>query len=100
MGIEYFESCSNGTETYWEHPLGLIYTDSVREFAQDAKAYWILDIVSSYRHVFHKYPFLVLFFDVNGSACTFHAREDSDLPDIVSQFIVYRSDSQPQTLSG
>jgi hypothetical protein len=89
MGGEYFESASFGTESYWEHPFGLIYTDSVREFAQDKQAYWVLDVVSSYRHIFNKYPFLVVFFDVADNHCTFHAREDSDKPDIVNQFIEY-----------
>jgi len=89
MGSQCFESLSSGTVCYWEHPLGLTYTDSVRDFAQDHQAYWILDVVSSYRHIFNKYPFLVVYFDVADNHCIFHAREDSDLPDIVTQSIEY-----------
>ena len=41
----------SGTSQYYQHPLGLLYTDGVQYLAQSAACYWLLDIICSYRHV-------------------------------------------------
>lgn len=41
----------SGTSQYFQHPLGLLYTDGVQYLAHNADCYWLLDIICSYRHV-------------------------------------------------
>jgi hypothetical protein len=82
----YFDPMFCGTDTYWKHPLGFVYTDSMKDFCRKHKAYWILDIIGSYMPQFKKYDFLVLTFDVVDKTCTFYAKEDTYQPHIVEQF--------------
>lgn len=89
MSRDYFDPQSNGTETVWKHPLGLTYTDGVRLFAMEHEAYWTLDVVASYLPQLRKFDFLVIYFDVDDGKCCFHAREDSDLPDVIIQHIPF-----------
>jgi len=89
MGKTYFDPCYFGTDTYWKHPYGLLYTDSVKDFCSEKAAYWTLDVVASYRHVFSGYEFLVLWFDVDENRCSFYAREDTNKPDVIRQEIEY-----------
>jgi hypothetical protein len=48
MGEAYYESVSNVTQNYWEHPSGLLYTDSVKDFAEghEATGYWMMSSTS------------------------------------------------------
>jgi hypothetical protein len=85
----YYDPEFNGTDNYWKHPFGLLYTDSVADFAKAYGAYWVLDVVASYLPQIKKYDFLVLYFDVEDSRCLFHAKEDTDLPDIIRQEIEF-----------
>lgn len=85
----YYDPNFNGTETWWKHPYGLLYTDSVRDFAEKNGAYWAIDVVASYLPDLKQYDFLVCYFDVAGNHCSFYCREDTALPDIVRQEIEY-----------
>jgi hypothetical protein len=85
----YYDPHFNGTDNYWKHPFGLIYTDSVKDFAEEKHAYWTIDVVASYLPNLKGYDFLVLYFDVDDSRCSFYAREDTDEPDVVRQEIEY-----------
>lgn len=87
--MSYYDPCYNGTDTYWKHPLGLLYTDSIRDFCRDKAAYWTLDVIAPYLHIFKKYEFLVLWFDVVGNHCSLYVREDSDTPDVFRQEIEF-----------
>lgn len=86
---DYYDPCYNGTDQLWRHPLGLNYTDSVRDFCREKSAYWTLDVVASYLPQLHGYEFLVICFDVDGNRCSFYAREDSDLPNVIRQDIPF-----------
>ena len=88
-GREYYDPRYNGTWNYYRHPLGLLYTDSVRDFAQSHHAYWVIDVVASYLPDLNQFPFLILCFDVDGCSCSFYAKEDSGMPDVVRQDIPY-----------
>ncbi len=37
-----------GTEQYYKHLGGLVYTDGVKYLAEKAGSYWLLDIIASY----------------------------------------------------
>ena len=44
----------HGTEHYYQHQMGLIhFTDGIKYLAENAGAYWLIDIVASYQ-VDHK----------------------------------------------
>lgn len=87
--MDYYDPNSGGTENYWKHPLGFVFTDDVKEFVEEYKAYWTLDVVGSYMPKFKKYDFLLLTFDVEDSKCTFTAKEDLGQPNIIRQFIPF-----------
>ena len=40
-----------GTEYWYKHGLGFIYTDGIRYLAEAAKCYWLLDVVGSVQHL-------------------------------------------------
>lgn len=41
---------TTGTDQWWKHICGLVYTDGVKVVAETCGAYWLLDVVASYRH--------------------------------------------------
>ena len=81
---EYF-----GTWNYWRHPYGLLYTDSIRDFAESHGAFWTIDVVASYMHKLKGFDFLVLWFDVDDKHCAFFAKEDTGMPEVVRQEIPF-----------
>lgn len=38
-----------GTEQWYQHPLGILYTDGVRHVAQQGGAYWLIDAIASWQ---------------------------------------------------
>jgi hypothetical protein len=38
-----------GTENYYRHLLGIVYTDGVQYLAQEAGAYWLIDAIASWQ---------------------------------------------------
>lgn len=86
---DYYDPCYHGTDTYWKHPLGLLYTDSLKDFCAEKAAYWTLDVVASYLPQLSQYEFLVVYFDVEQGKCSFHVHEDTGMPDVIRQEIPY-----------
>jgi hypothetical protein len=37
-----------GTDNYFKHWLGILYTDGVKYVAEEAKAYWLIDAIASH----------------------------------------------------
>jgi hypothetical protein len=89
MNDKYFDPQYFGTETWWKHFCGFLYTDSVKDFCEKHEAYWTLDVVGSYMPILKNFSFLMICFDVQDSKCQFYAKEDTDQPNIVEQFIEY-----------
>lgn len=84
-----YRTQSTGTDSYWQEG-PLIFTDGIKAMVEELEAFWILDVVRSYLAQLSAYEFLVVYFDVfDNQTCLFHAKPDSDLPDIVSQQIDY-----------
>lgn len=50
-----------GSENYYRHQFGLIYTDGVKEMATLCEAYWLLDAIGSYQPKCMRDPMLVDF---------------------------------------
>jgi hypothetical protein len=38
-----------GTEQWYQHALGILYTDGVRHVAQQGGAYWLIDAIASWQ---------------------------------------------------
>ena len=38
-----------GTENYYKHWVGILYTDGVKYLAEEAEAYWLIDIIASWQ---------------------------------------------------
>lgn len=43
--INYF----NGSENYYKHWLGILFTDGVKYVADEANAHWLIDAIASYQ---------------------------------------------------
>src|SRR3990167_5297686 len=40
----------SGTENWYRHPFGIVYTDGVQFLAEQAQAYWLIDAIASHQH--------------------------------------------------
>jgi hypothetical protein len=79
-----------GTEQYYRHCAGLVYTDGVKYLAEKAKCYWLLDIVASYQPQLKDAGFQFWRIEVSADhSAVVTCREDSDCPEIVKQTIEY-----------
>ena len=91
-----------GTENYYKHLLGVIYTDGVRHLCETAECYWLLDVISSYqpqlrRHKdfrLHSMQFWTL--KVIGSLGIVTCRADSDVVPAIEQKIPYTDFPLPE----
>lgn len=72
----------SGTSQYFQHPFGqLLYTDGVQYLAQECNAYWLLDVICSYRLVkkIREEDFLVHKLKVNlGTRTAVYSIEDGN----------------------
>ncbi len=69
-----------GTEHWYRHSLvpGMLYTDGIKYFAEQAGAYWFLDIVATeYLNLQRREQFLLIKLDVSGSQAKIRV-EDGD----------------------
>lgn len=86
----------NGTEGYTRHLGGLLLTDGVVYLAEEAGAWWLLDLIASYQPQIRKaaatdgrlrsMQFWKLELDGLGG-CAIHCEADSGEPPVVSQAI-------------
>ena len=53
MNLEMF----TGTENYYRHFSGMLYTDGIQFLAQEGKCYWLLDLIGSYQPKLKHIPF-------------------------------------------
>ena len=75
-----------GTENYYKHWLGIVYTDGVKYLAEKAQAYWLIDAIASYRR---SEPFQIWSLDVKGRQAVLTMVEDTGRPELVRQEIGY-----------
>jgi len=80
-----------GTEHYYKHFTGLLFTDGIKYLADETKCHWFIDIVASYQHKLKDIHFQIWKFKKNkvnslvGAVVTM--REDTDKPVKISQDI-------------
>jgi hypothetical protein len=76
-----------GSDNYYPHWAKVIrFTDGVKYLADKAGAYWLIDIVASYRR---KEPFQIWTLKVKDKQGIVEMREDTNTPVLVSQEIPY-----------
>lgn len=78
-----------GTEHYYKHWLGCMFTDGVKYLAEKAKAYWLIDAVMSYetKKTRQAYPFQIWDLKVKDGSAVLTMKEDTDQPVKISQKI-------------
>jgi hypothetical protein len=89
------EELSNfiGSENYYKHLGGLHYTDGVKYLAENAEAYWLVDLIMSYQsRVFravNEFQVWTLQPHPDGDCSTIAVCGDGDKNEIVRQEITY-----------
>ncbi len=75
-----------GTEQWYKHYLGGLFTDGVKYMAGKAGAFWLLDVIFSYRR---KEPFQIWILKVKDRIGVVTMREDTGQPVKVRQEIPF-----------
>jgi hypothetical protein len=79
-----------GTEQYFKHWSGQVkYTDGIQYLAEQAGAYWLLDLIASYQKELSNKKFQVWTLKKSDDTAVITMREDDELPVIVRQEIPY-----------
>lgn len=79
-----------GTENYYKHFTGMLFTDGVKFLADKAGAYWLIDIVASYQCKLKNIGFQLWTLKVNpDKTAIVTAKEDADMPILVTQEIQF-----------
>ena len=86
---DYYDPNFYGTSVYYKSMFGLKYTESIKSFATEYEAYWLIDLIGSYFKKLRAYEFLVITVDVKGDEAVMTVREDTDMPIILKKNIDY-----------
>lgn len=76
----------NGTENYYRHLFGGLFTDGVMAVAEKLHTHWLIDAVFSYNR---KEDFQIWTLEVKDNEGILTMKEDSDMPCIVRQDIPF-----------
>lgn len=89
-----------GTENYYRHWLGLYYTDGVAFVAENAGAYWLIDIIASYQPANklnpRLYEFQLWILHVKDGKGYVECKADSDIPAAITQEIPFTDFPLPE----
>ena len=83
-----------GTNQYWKHLFGLVYTDGVKAHADIAEAYWLIDAVASYQMDIAKFQnehggFVLWKLEVKDGSAVLTASRDSGEEPFIMQDIEF-----------
>lgn len=79
-----------GTENYYRHWTGFLYTDGVYHLAEKAQCYWLLDTIGIYQHELEDKPFQVWKLEKSkDSSAVLTIQEDEGAPVLLKQKIPY-----------
>jgi len=82
-----------GSESYFKSHTGLLFTDGVKYLADKLGAYWLVDLVGSYKNHANNKPFLVWRIEtkeeINGKTALITAREDTNTPILIKQIVPF-----------
>lgn len=85
----------SGSEEFYRHPFGIIYTEGVKYLADEAKAHWLLDAIASWQPEIRNLgnrdvlDFQVWVLKRTGTAAVLTMHADLPGPALVSQDIEY-----------
>lgn len=94
MGLEHF----TGSDEFYKHLFGVIYTEGIQHVAELCGAYWLIDIVASYQPVlvksqrtreFQLWELIVTETKDGSREAVVTCREDTGEPPVVTQKIPY-----------
>lgn len=90
MKIEEELASFTGTENYYRHWMGLLYTDGVNFLVEKANCYWLLDAVVSYQHELNNKRFQIWKLEKKeDSSAVLTMQEDEGAPILIEQKIPY-----------
>ncbi len=79
-----------GTENWYRHLTGILYTDGVKFLAEEAGAFWLIDEIGHHQKEFGHVPFQLWNLRLSQEHEAFLTmREDSDAPALVCKKIHY-----------
>ena len=79
-----------GSENWYKHWLGILYTDGVKFLAEKAGAYWLIDAIASYQKSLKHVSFQMWTLRVKEDhSAVLQMQEDSNTPPLVEQYIEY-----------
>ncbi len=80
-----------GTDTYYKHWLGFVYTDGVKAVADKYGAYWLLDLIFSYQYLdkIKTEKFQIWIITANNKKAIVEMRIDTDQPILIKQEILF-----------
>lgn len=78
-----------GTEHYYKHFTGLVYTDGVKFLADNAECHWLIDAIASYQNHPKLKDETMQFWtlETDGKAAKLYVRQDKDCPKLIEQVI-------------
>ena len=81
----------HGTEHYYKHSTGLLYTDGILYLISKTNCHWFIDIIASYQYKFKDVHFQIwkLELNKNDAGAVVTMKEDTDKPIKASQEILY-----------
>lgn len=79
-----------GTENYYKHFTGLLYTDGVKFLADKVGCHWLIDLIASYQYQLKEVGFQLWTLKVmSDRTAEVTAKEDTNTPILVSQKLEY-----------
>ena len=78
-----------GTEHFYKHWLGFVYTDGVKAMADKYGAYWLIDVIASYQSKLKKAEFQIWEIEASEGKAVVIMKEDTDRKPLVRQEIKY-----------
>lgn len=83
-----------GTGTWWRHFLNkaCTFTDGVKHFAEQAGAFWFVDIVMTepvILQAMQREGFVIVWLDVSDAAAVIRVRRDTNDPDIFNRRVPF-----------
>lgn len=80
----------HGTEHYYKHFTGLLYTDGILYLIGKTACYWFIDIIASYQYKLKDVHFQIWKLKVNeDNSALVTMKEDSGKPVVISQEVLY-----------
>ncbi len=83
----YYDPQFNGTEEYHQYGKSFLFTDSIKYFANNKEAFWLLDLILSYYKIYKDLDFVVFTLDVKDGKAEFKILDD--VKEIATQSIEY-----------